>query len=226
MSVIVTLSLPPSEFELGRVLDIEGTAVMSLESIVPLGEQSIPFLRVRGGQESFEASARAHSSVNDIRLVNTHDGEALYALDWDISEGDFVGGIVTMDGYLLEATGTASEWSFDIRFRTHEKLAEFQEYCVERSIPIDIQRIYNPTKPDAGPWYGLTAPQRETLARAVQMGYYDIPREVSTKELAAEFDLSDQAVTERLRRGIASLVTNTVMVTDSETGALDDVDER
>ncbi|MFB6227827.1 MAG: helix-turn-helix domain-containing protein [Halobacteriales archaeon] len=216
MSVIVTLSIPPTEFELGRILDVRENAVVSLESIVPLGEQSIPFFRIRGGREFFEASARDHQSVNNIRLVSTHDGEALYALDWAMSDDVFFQGIVVTSGYLLDATGTPSEWTFDLRFRSHESLEAFQEYCVDESIPMDVQRIYNPTKPEAGPWYGLSGPQRETLARAVERRYYDIPRQCSTKELASDFDLSDQAVIERLRRGIGNLVTNTILESGSE----------
>ncbi|WP_249361517.1 helix-turn-helix domain-containing protein [Haloterrigena sp. H1] len=34
------------------------------------------------------------------------------------------------------------------------------------------------------------------------MGYYDIPRGCTTAELADELGISDQAVTERLRRAI------------------------
>lgn len=215
MSVIVTLSLPAEEFKLGRVLGMEGDTVTSLESIVPLGGRSVPFFRTYGGRQSFEAAARDHAEVNDIRLVNTHNGEALYALDWDITEDTFFRGIVEMGGYVMEAEGTASEWSFDLRFESHDALGAFQEYCVDNGIPMDVERIYNPTKPDAGPWYGLSGPQRETLGHAVERGYYDIPRGCSTKDLADDFDLSDQAVTERLRRGISSLVRNTILVTET-----------
>ena len=73
------------------------------------------------------------------------------------------------------------------------------------------------TKPDAGPWYGLTAPQRETLMYAVEMGYYALPRQISTQEIANEFDISDQAASERLRRAIDMLVANTLLLTASDT---------
>jgi predicted DNA binding protein len=49
-------------------------------------------------------------------------------------------------------------------------------------------------------------PQRETLVRAVQGGYYSIPRRLSTQDLAGEFEVSDQAITEGLCRGIVTLV--------------------
>lgn len=77
---------------------------------------------------------------------------------------------------------------------------------------MSIKHIYNPTRPDAGPYFGLTPAQREILGYAVESGYYSLPREVSTQELADEFDISDQAVTERLRRGISTLVLNSLLM--------------
>lgn len=74
-----------------------------------------------------------------------------------------------------------------------------------------MRRIYNPSKPEVGPWYGLTAPQREALLLAVHRGYYNIPRQCTTVELAEQLDISDQAVTERLRRAIVTLTTNTLL---------------
>jgi predicted DNA binding protein len=56
----------------------------------------------------------------------------------------------------------------------------------------------------------VTGPQREALVLAVERGYYDIPRRCSTAELAAVLGVSDQAVSERLRRGIATLVERTL----------------
>lgn len=54
------------------------------------------------------------------------------------------------------------------------------------------------------------------LIRAIQAGYYSIPRQASTQALADEFGISDQAVTERLRHGITALVSNTLLLTDTE----------
>jgi predicted DNA binding protein len=62
-----------------------------------------------------------------------------------------------------------------------------------------------------GAWYGLTPRQRRTLELAVRRGYYDIPRRCTTIELADELGISDQAVTERLRRGIVTFVTNALL---------------
>ena len=124
----------------------------------------------------------------------------------------YLEGIADTSAQVLSATGTAEEWTFELRFPSHEALSAFKDHCERADVPLEVRRVYNPTKPAAGPWYGLTVSQRETLIRAVEGGYYAIPRGISTAELAEEFDISDQAVTERLRRAIQTLVENTLLL--------------
>ncbi|OTF01673.1 helix-turn-helix domain-containing protein [Halorubrum sp. SD612] len=217
MSVIAEVTIPSAAFELGQILRVEGPTRISLETMVPLGGRPTPFVRIRNdARESFERSVRGHPSVNDIRLVDTHGDESLYSLDWDPSDASLLRTFLDLDAALLDATGDADVWGLELRFPTHEALSAFQDYYTEENIDVSVERIYNPTKPDAGPWYGLTPPQRETLADAVEAGYYSLPRQISTQELADSFDISDQAVTERLRRGISTLVRNTLLVEEPE----------
>lgn len=212
MSVIVELTLPPGDFELGQILGVEDETRVVLETLVPMGNKSIPFVRVFGGREYFAESVRDAAPVEDLRVVSTHDDEILYALDWDVTEDRFIAGLEEFDGTIMEATGSETNWAFELRFESHDSLSAFQAHCRQEGFPIEIVRLYNPTKPDAGPWFGLTPAQRTTLIRAVEAGYYEIPRKITTRELAEEFDVSDQAVTERLRRAIVNLVANTVQV--------------
>lgn len=216
MSIIVELSLPAQEFELGQILELTTGSRVILETVVPMGRKSIPFMRVYEESEGFESSVRQSDTVNELRRISAHDGEVLYALDWDASQDKFFEGISTAHGTILEATGRGSSWNFEIRFESHEGLSSFQAYCQGASLPVDFHRLFNPTNPESGPWYGLTPAQRKALTRAVEAGYYAIPREISTEELAAEFDISDQAMTERLRRAIDNLVTNTITVATAD----------
>ncbi|MFB6133009.1 MAG: helix-turn-helix domain-containing protein [Halanaeroarchaeum sp.] len=198
---------------------MEADTSIVLETMVPLGERSVPFFRVYGGRDSFERSVRDHATVSDIQVINTDDGETLYALDWDVSTDKLFEGISKFGATLQNARGTGDTWEFELRFPSHDDLSAFQEYCVEVDLPIEVDGLYNPTKPDAGPWYGLTPPQHEALTRAVESGYYSIPRETSTQELAAEFGISDQALTERLRRAVINLVSNTLFLSAEEAGS-------
>lgn len=217
MSVIVELTVPSEAFELGQILRVEAPAQIALETMVPLGGRPTPFVRIRSDvRRTFEASVRDHPSVDDITDVNTHNGETLYALEWNPSSESLFRTIMEMGAVVLNASGDADTWGLEVRFPGYDALSSFQEYYVDQEIAVTVERIYNPTKPDAGPWYGLTRPQREALTAAVENGYYALPREISTKELADGFDISDQAMTERLRRGITSLVSNTLLAVEEE----------
>lgn len=214
MSVIVEMTLPATVFELGRILAVEGESRIELETMVPIGNRSIPFFRVYEGRDSFEAAVGKNDAVSDITQVSSQNGEILYALDWDISDDSFFQGLLDTEATILEAAGSTDTWAFDLRFTSHDDLSNFQSYCLEHDLPIEVQSLYNPTRPDAGPWFGLTPQQRVALSRAVEEGYYSIPRETSTRALADEFDISDQAMTERLRRAIVNLVTNTLLLSE------------
>ena len=148
--------------------------------------------------------------------MSKHTGETVYALDWNVGRDVFFSGMQKFHAHLLSATGTKDSWEFELRFPDHEALSAFQEYCSDAHITLEVGRIYNPTRPGSGPWYGLSPEQKETLMTAVEGGYYSIPRGMSTEDLADEFDVSDQAVTERLRRAIVTLVENTLIAQADE----------
>jgi predicted DNA binding protein len=213
MSVIAEFRVPASDFELGRILAVEGLTSVELETLVPVGEATVPMFWVHDKtRESFVASVRRHGAVNSATPVDSFDDRTLFTLDWDAGQDQLFRGIEDYDGQLLSAVGTPEVWSFELRFADHGRLSEFTAHCKDSEMSLEMWRIYNPTAPDAGPWYGLTDRQREALQLAVERGYYDIPRGCTTKELADELGISDQAVTERLRRAIVALVSYTLLV--------------
>ena len=217
MSVITEFQISSSEFELGRILQVDQASSIELETLVPVGGATVPLFWIHNSsRESFVTTVKDHPSVNDAVQVDTFDDRTLFRLDWDASDDRVFSGLAQYGGQLLGAIGQSDVWEFEVRFGSHGSLSEFTELCEADGIELEVTRVYNPTKPDTGPWYGLTDPQREAIDLAVKKGYYDIPRECTTKELAAELGISDQAVTERLRRAIVSLVSNTLALASSD----------
>lgn len=68
----------------------------------------------------------------------------------------------------------------------------------------------SPTEPHGGA-FNLTAKQRDALVAAYSAGYYETPREITAAGLAEEFDLSQQAFSDRLRRGTSKLIDETLI---------------
>lgn len=211
MSVIAELRIAGADFALGRTLDAVSGMAIELESMVPLGGRPVPFFWVHdSNRDAFEANLADGETVEEVTKIDELDGRTLYSLKWTLERDELFRGIQEQGAQVLGATGTVMDWEFELRFPSHGALSDFQRYCNRERIEVTVRRIYNPTRPEIGPWFGLTPIQRETLLLAVESGYYDIPRRCSTIELAEELDVSDQAVTERLRRAIVTLASNTL----------------
>jgi predicted DNA binding protein len=215
MSVIVEMDVVASDFELGRILEIVPGVRIEMETMVPAGERALPLFWVfNADADPFEEGITRHPAVDALTEIDVYDDRVLYAIDWDVSLDHFFEAIVAADGHVLNATGHSEGWQFELRFPSHDLLASFKDALESAHISFEVIRVFNPTRPDSGPWFGLTPTQRDTLVLAVDAGYYDIPRRCTTMELAEKLDISDQAVTERLRRAIVNLVANSLQVSE------------
>ena len=217
MSVITEVRISSDDFELGQILNVEEASAIELETLVPSGDVTVPLFWVYEPVEpGFLDTVERYPTVNSVTEVDVFEDRTLFRLDWDASQDHFFQCILDQEGQILNATGTPKGWDFEIRFSSREALSQWQDCCENAHISLSIMRIYNPTGPEAGPWYGLSEPQREAITLAIRMGYYDIPRGCTTEELADELGISDQAVTERLRRAIGAFVRHALLTPEPE----------
>lgn len=217
MSVIVELEVAAESFELGRALAVPGRSDIELEDVVPLGGDVVPLFWLHDSDPAdFATEVEQHEAVENLTVFEQTYDRTLYALQWNASSDRLLSAIIDLDGFLLSAAGRGRSWTFQVRFSDHGTLSEFSERCESKNITFDVLGLYNRTRPEAGPWYGLSEPQYETLNLAIDEGYYDIPRRISTQDLADKLGVSDQAVTERLRRAIRTLVDNTLRAPNSD----------
>lgn len=217
MSVITEVQIPSDDFELGQILDLDESSAVELETLVPSGNVAVPYFWIYGPiEDHFLDSVRHYPTVNSVTELDGFGDRTLFRFDWDVTQDAFFQGILDSGGQILSATGTPEKWNFEIRFSHREALSQFQTCCEDAHLSPEFIRVYNPTDPETDPWYGLSEPQREALTLAVRLGYYDIPRGCTTEELAAELGISDQAVTERLRRAIGAFVRYTLFSPEPE----------
>lgn len=176
MSVIVEFRVPSADFELGRILSVEELSMIELETLVPVGEATVPLFWIHNStRDSFVDGIKRHPAVHDASEIDVFETRTLIRLDWDSTQDHLFESIGTNDGQLLSATGTADTWTFEVRFPSRENLSEFSARCENAKIGLQINRVYNPDLPDVDPWYGLTEAQREAMLLAMRMGYYEIP---------------------------------------------------
>ncbi|MDZ7688868.1 MAG: helix-turn-helix domain-containing protein [Halobacteriales archaeon] len=212
MGVIIELTVPSEEFVLGRLLRLEPGIRINLEQIVPLGGKKMPFCWVSGDFTSFEDNMNDRIGYSVV-VTDDVNGRKLYRLEWD-EEDEMMDAIIDSDGTVLEAEGTYENWEFRIRFNRREDISRFHEYCGENGVPIKVGRIYTPLEVTGDSDSRLTATQMQTLIDAFEEGYFDIPRKISLEELSNKYGVSDQAVSERLRRATSRLIESSLLVED------------
>jgi predicted DNA binding protein len=219
MSVILEFSIPSREFTLGRVLAGSSTMHCELERIVPTGGMMMPFVWVTGeNHEAFARTVREHDLIEELGVLDTVGESGLYRIEWAEEPTDLIEGIARSDAAVLQAFGNDT-WEFRLRFPDHDGLSAFHNFLIENDIPCHIERAYTLTETsESGYRFGLSPEQREALLLALRRGYFTTPSEVTLDELAAELDISRQALSDRIRRGNEQVLREALLTTagDSE----------
>ncbi|WP_158237434.1 helix-turn-helix domain-containing protein [Halegenticoccus soli] len=211
MSVIGKFEIKTAQFLLANVLAEIPDAWAELERVVPSGEQTMPLLWVYGGDPAVTRHhLRTHSMVEDVRQLESFEDRTLYAIEWVKEPNSVMEGIAKQNADILDAAGSADVWRLELRFPSHKALSAFKSHCDDTNVKVTPTRIYRPKEAELGFRYGLTDRQFETLVYAAEMGYFDVPRQISMDEVGARFNISSQAASERVRRGIKTLLMNTL----------------
>jgi hypothetical protein len=219
MSVIARFSIPTEQFVFGDVLGNEGGIPVRLETMIPTGDSVIPYLWVPSEKaRAVETALRRSSFVEDARLVDEIGPEALIRVEWSPDLNGLIDLIGDSEAAVLEAEGASSDWSFRMRFPDHRALSEFYRACVDAGITPRLEEINNRLGSAGDAGIDLTESQRAALTAALEAGYFDVPRRITLQDLADQFDISDTALSQRLRRGLTTLLTSTLFRRTSTDG--------
>lgn len=218
MVLIIRFGVRPTEFDLGRILRVEGATTIDLELYVPDGNRSGLFFSITSpsaaDRDAFVDRVANHPMVDTLEVAGGFERRTLLAMEWDVESDYLFRCVRACEGEILRVTGTVEEWTFVIRFPTHDGFVSFGDRCALHGIEFTVLRIYHlqESRTETGQrLFGLTDAQREALTVAVGCGYFDIPRRCSTSDVAATLGISDQATSERLRRGTANFVRHTFL---------------
>lgn len=205
----ITADLPAGRAALERV---PATSLSFVDERPLEGDLAFRFWAEGPSLREFDAALEADGTVAAYRGHGPADADRrLYHLRF--AEETTVGGycaIVDNEGVVVEATGTAGGWDARLFFPDREQLAAFYDRCRTIGLELSVRSMTDAVPPGEREDYGLTPEQRDALRWAADAGYFDVPRDTSLVELAGRHGLSDQALSERLRRGMGRLVDATV----------------
>jgi predicted DNA binding protein len=218
MSVIATVEVDASDFALGDALTANPGTTIRLERVIPLESTFIPYFWAADDTVAeIEAALSEVDDIESFRIVDSADGEALVRVEWEEKLDGLLDAVAATDGTILEGVGEEDLWRLQLRFPDHDYLSAFYRRCAREGAAVDFRSVHNPGLPqEEGPGLGLTEVQRRTLRTALDRGYFDVPRRTNLIDLAEELGVSDTAVSQRIRRGVTTLLEGTITERDGE----------
>jgi predicted DNA binding protein len=164
-------------------------------------------VRVRGDVASFRTGLATDETVEAATRLDDGDEPALFRIAVPTASVHY-DAWVRRGAVLESASASADGWTMTLWFADRTALGDFYTDCRERGLSVDIRHL-SQTGPAAGP---ITAAQRELLTTAHEQGYFAVPREAELQTVADRLCISTQAASERLRRGLGSLVEDALPV--------------
>lgn len=100
------------------------------------------------------------------------------------------------------------EEDYSFVFRLIGQPEDLQHAIADASeqLPLDVERIGNYNQPDERITASLTDRQIEAVEQALASGYYDIPREGTTEDVAAALECAPSTASQHLRKAESALV--------------------
>lgn len=218
MSVIAEFTIPADAFALGEMFDRIPAVTVEVERLATHSREWVmPFLWFTNAEiDPITTALAADQSIDGYEFIDSEDDIGYFNVHWDEAVQERVDEIVDQHGIVQEATAVAGHWFFKLKFVDQAALEEFHRYFQRKEYSFELQRIYDGSAPKERE-YDLTSAQRDVLVTALEMGYFDVPRDAQIGDLAAELDISTNAVSQRLRRATKSLTQNTLVVSTEQT---------
>ncbi|WP_435117992.1 helix-turn-helix domain-containing protein [Halolamina sp. C58] len=213
MSLIAELRLADAQLVLRPSLEAAPGMTLKREWATAADRTADPMLFVwaSGGDfEAFEAALPEDPTIGEHECIDDRGDRRLYRVT--------VNREVTTNPTPIDRETGASRLSIEttvdgavleVRLPNREALSEYISRLRESGFTVDLLRAHD-ADDGGGSEYGLSEKQTEALREALHAGYYEVPRETDLGTLAEEFDISEQALSERLRRGVSSVLAATV----------------
>jgi predicted DNA binding protein len=212
MGTIVEAEIPTDQFALRDAFDRLEAPEFEILRLVEHGEDRVmPFLWATARDlEAFPEVLYDDPSTDNVEVVAELEEEYLFRMEWTAHIRVVLFVLLEEEATVMNARAADDVWKLRILFPEHESVSATDDFCEEYDIDLTFERIYELSDSLRRGRYGLTEAQYDSIVTAFQRGYYDVPRETELADIAADYDVSHQALSERLRRGHRSLIETTL----------------
>lgn len=213
MTTVAEFSVPPTEFLLAWTLQNVDEVTVNVERMVVNGSGRVtPYFWVNGAElAAFDDALDDDITVGDAVILEEDDDKRFYRVRWEKQGRGILYALSDEVASVVSATFGGESWSLRVLFADRETLSDFHHYCATYDIDLHLDRLHDRANPRSFGKYEVTTEQEAALTAALEMGFFEVPRRCTLEELAEHLDISEQAVSARIRRGCANLVANTIL---------------
>jgi predicted DNA binding protein len=206
MSLFGEFHLSAGDFAFHEAFQVDPSIVIEIERVVASEDVLTPYFWVSNvAPESFEAATQDDPSLEQVQRLDEFEEATLFRANWADRVETLVYAYTHIGATILDAEGNDNEWEFRMRFDDREKLNDYYEYLNDNDVSFELQRLYEISHPGNVSQFGLTPKQSEALTTALEMGFFDLPRDATMEEIADELDIAPQSLSDRLRRAEKTL---------------------
>jgi predicted DNA binding protein len=211
MSIIAAFRLSGNPLVLmPSVRAAPGMTVRREWSIPDPDSDPVMFVWALGGDfDAFEAALPDDPTIREHERIDDEGDQRLYrvVINRDAS---------TNPAYIDRETGasrlsietTAAGAVLEVRLPNRDALQEYVRLLRSEGFTVELLRAHPASQPANR--LGLSEKQATALQMAHDNGYFEVPRETDLGTLADELAVSEQALSERIRRGLSAVLDETV----------------
>jgi len=212
MAIEASFTIQRADFPLSAVFEQLTDVTIELDRVVPTGDAVIPYFWISADDtDKLKKDWSFDIGINQVKVIDQVEKQMFVRVDWNFNHENILTAIVNTNVTLLSGIGTDKQWTFDVRASEQQDLSDFQAYCKDNDIAIELTELHAISSLKSDREYDLTDGQRDVLVMAYSNGYFDSPRDATQADLATELDITRQAVSARLQRGIRRLVASTLI---------------
>lgn len=212
MAIEASFTVEHEDFPLGAVFEQLTDVTIVLDRIVPTGEAIIPYFWISADDtDKLTTDLSGDLGIDQVKVIDNVEKQMFVRIDWNLAHESVLTAIVRTGITLLSGIGKDKQWTFEVRASEQQDLSDFQGYCQDHDIPIELTELHAISSLKSDREYDLTDGQRKALVLAYSNGYFDSPRDATQADLAAELGITRQAVSSRLQRGMRRLVASTLI---------------
>jgi predicted DNA binding protein len=208
--------LPAEGFALADLFERVPDARVECESAVANpDDHALLVVQTDEQKRDVDAALQSDSGVAAVECFGERADGWTYRVTWTGHPRRLIQRLVAADISLVSVQGRSGEWKLCLLAPDREGIARAHEIMDDLDCEADCRSV-STVDSERSSRSGLTIEQREALVTAFEMGYYNVPRDATANDIAADLGISHQALSERLRRANHQLVETELVVSEEK----------